>query len=47
MPWDQIAFRTVRETLLHYFADRARALFELHVGDVALTTVWRLPDRWP
>ncbi len=35
VPWDQIAFRTVRETLQHYFADRARGRFELHVGDIA------------
>lgn len=35
IPWDQIAFRTVRETLKHYFADRERGRFELHVGDIA------------
>lgn len=34
VPWDQIAFRTVRETLLHFFADRTRGRFELHVGDI-------------
>lgn len=34
VPWDQIAFRTVRETLQHFFADRARGRFGLHVGDV-------------
>jgi ADP-ribose pyrophosphatase YjhB (NUDIX family) len=34
VPWDQIAFRTVRQTLEHYFADRARDRFELHTGDV-------------
>ena len=34
IPWDQIAFRTVRETLRHYFEDRARGRFELHVGDI-------------
>jgi ADP-ribose pyrophosphatase YjhB (NUDIX family) len=35
VPWDQIAFRTVRETLEHFFADRARGRFDLHVGDIA------------
>ncbi len=34
IPWDQIAFRTVRETLRHYFADRAAGHFELHVGNI-------------
>ena len=35
VPWDQIAFRTVRETLQHYFADRAAGgHYPLHVGDV-------------
>jgi ADP-ribose pyrophosphatase YjhB (NUDIX family) len=34
MPWDEIAFRTVRQTLRHYFADRALGRFELHVGEI-------------
>jgi ADP-ribose pyrophosphatase YjhB (NUDIX family) len=34
VPWDQIAFRTVRETLQHFFADRASGRFVLHVGDI-------------
>ena len=34
IPWDQIAFRTVRETLQLYFADRKRGVFEIHVGDI-------------
>lgn len=35
VPWDQIAFRTVRETLLHYFADRRQGVFPVHVGHIA------------
>ena len=35
VPWDQVAFRTVRETLRHYFEDRRRGVFDLHVGDIA------------
>ena len=35
IPWDQIAFRTVRETLQLFFADRARSHFEIHVADIA------------
>lgn len=34
VPWDQIAFRTVRETLRCFFADRSRGRFELHLGDI-------------
>ena len=34
VPWDQLAFRTVRETLLRWFADRERGTFELHCIDV-------------
>lgn len=34
IPWDEIAFRTVRDTLRHYFADRERGRFDLHVGDI-------------
>ena len=34
VPWDQIAFRTVRETLRRYFDDRRRGIFGLHCADV-------------
>ena len=30
IPWDEIAFRTVRETLLRYFEDRRRGAFGVH-----------------
>ncbi len=32
VPWDQIAFATVRNTLTHYFADHARKQYGMHVG---------------
>ena len=35
VPWDELAFRTVRETLRCFFADRARGRFELHQIDIA------------
>jgi len=35
IPWEELAFKTVRETLKHYFADRRRGLFELHCVDIA------------
>jgi ADP-ribose pyrophosphatase YjhB (NUDIX family) len=34
IPWDEIAFRTVRETLQHYFADAKKGQFELHYVDI-------------
>ena len=34
VPWDQIAFRTVRETLAHFFADRRAGEFRLHCADI-------------
>ena len=35
IPWDEIAFRTVRETLQHYFADRRTGQFSIHQVDIA------------
>ena len=35
VPWDEIAFRTVRETLLHFFEDRRQGHFGVHAGDIA------------
>jgi ADP-ribose pyrophosphatase YjhB (NUDIX family) len=34
IPWDELAFRTVRETLKFYFADRRRGRFEVHCSDI-------------
>jgi ADP-ribose pyrophosphatase YjhB (NUDIX family) len=34
VPWDQIAFRTVKETLRHYFDDRRRGQFGVHCADI-------------
>lgn len=34
IPWDEIAFRTVRETLERYFEDTRTGRFEVHSGDV-------------
>ena len=35
VPWDELAFRTVRLTLEHFFADRRRGVFGVHAGDIA------------
>ncbi|WP_021028102.1 NUDIX hydrolase [Comamonas sp. B-9] len=34
IPWDQIAFRTVKVTLQRYFEDRKRGAFGIHVIDL-------------
>lgn len=34
IPWEQLAFRTVRETLQRYFEDRRRGSFGLHCIDL-------------
>lgn len=34
VPWEQIAFRTVRQTLEHFFADRAKGSFGFHEGHI-------------
>lgn len=34
VPWEEIAFRTVRETLRHYFEDRRAGGFRLHVDSI-------------
>jgi ADP-ribose pyrophosphatase YjhB (NUDIX family) len=35
VPWDDLAFRTVRETLRLYFADRRLGSFGFHCADIA------------
>jgi ADP-ribose pyrophosphatase YjhB (NUDIX family) len=34
IPWDEIAFRTVKETLRFYFEDRRRGRFTVHTADI-------------
>jgi ADP-ribose pyrophosphatase YjhB (NUDIX family) len=34
IPWDEIAFATVRNTLRHYFADVKRGEFRFHMGTI-------------
>lgn len=35
IPWDELAFKTVRETLLSFFEDRRRGAFSVHTIDIA------------
>ena len=34
IPWEEIAFRTVKETLQRYFEDRRRGQFSVHTFDI-------------
>lgn len=34
IPWNDLAFTVMRETLTRYFKDRARGEFSFHIGDV-------------
>jgi ADP-ribose pyrophosphatase YjhB (NUDIX family) len=34
IPWDQIAFSVIRETLRRYFKDRETDYFSFHMGDI-------------
>ena len=34
IPWEDIAFKTVRETLIRYFADRRAGAYGFHVLDI-------------
>ncbi|HEX5806356.1 MAG TPA: NUDIX hydrolase [Macromonas sp.] len=35
IPWEEIAFRTVQETLQRYFEDRRRGQFAIHASDIS------------
>jgi hypothetical protein len=35
IPWDDLAFRTVKETLRCYFSDRAKGDYELHTLSIS------------
>ena len=34
IPWDELAFRTVKETLQHFFEDRKTGQFKVHAFDI-------------
>jgi ADP-ribose pyrophosphatase YjhB (NUDIX family) len=35
IPWDELAFRPIRYSLEHFFAERNKGKFSLHVGELA------------
>ena len=34
IPWDELAFPVIRDTLRHYFADRTSGIYPVRVGDI-------------
>ncbi len=34
IPWDEIAFRVIEDTLIQYFKDRPTGLFPFHIGNI-------------
>ncbi len=34
VPWDDLAFSSIREALVRYFRDRKKGTFSLHMGDI-------------
>ena len=34
VPWDEIAFTAIRQTLKFYFQDKSKGRFKLHTGDI-------------
>lgn len=45
IPWDDLAFAVIRETLRLYFRDRASGRFRLHCGDLIRTEDQQRPYR--
>ena len=39
IPWDEIAFRPIKFSLEHYFADRRKGHFGFHMGEIDAPTV--------
>ena len=38
IPWDALAFTTIRDTLSHYFIDRRSGKYQFHEGDITTKT---------
>jgi hypothetical protein len=34
VPWDQLAFATIKNTLIHYYRDRKAGEFNFHMGTI-------------
>ena len=37
VPWDELAFPVIRDTLRHYFRDRLDNQFQVHTGDIEIS----------
>jgi hypothetical protein len=43
IPWNELAFRTIDETLKHFFRDRRNGNYPLHIGDIAPAPAIKIP----
>ena len=46
IPWDELAFPVVRETLLRYFADRKQGEYQLQLGDITPAMKKQMGKPW-
>ncbi len=45
IPWDEIAFRVIEETLIQFLKDRAKGLFPFHIGNIYKKATGQPPRR--
>ena len=46
IPWEELAFPVVRETLVRYFKDRAQGQYQLQVGDITPAMKKQMGRPW-
>ena len=47
VPWDRLAFATVRNTLMHYYSDRKAGDYKFHTGTIEPATRSTIPRAAP
>lgn len=46
IPWEELAFPVVRETLIRYYQDRRSGTFQMHMGDITPDMKQRMGRPW-
>ncbi len=47
IPWEELAFPVIRETLLRYFNDRSNGEYKLQLGDITPAMKKQMGKPWP
>lgn len=47
IPWEDIAFSSIRQSLRHYYSDRERGSYPLHLGDILREEGQFIYRPWP